>query len=96
MFKREANNIGFWLQQSAKIVDVRTQVEYAGFHIPGAIHIPYDEMTQQMEAIRSWDTPVILYSTYGLRSRVAAAELRKNGISAIATTRDRLCELLAI
>ena len=96
MFKREANNIGFWLQQSAKIVDVRTQVEYVGFHIPGAIHIPYDEITQQIEAIRSWDTPVILYSTYGLRSRVAAVELRKNGISAIATTRDRLCELLAI
>jgi rhodanese-related sulfurtransferase len=96
MFARGRNELNQWLQQGAKIIDVRTQMEYVGFHIPGAVNIPYDEIDHHTEEIKSWDSLVVIYSTYGLRSELVAKKLQRNGIPAIATTRDRLSELLAI
>lgn len=96
MLSRGVNDIKLWLRQGAKIVDVRTQAEYAGFHLPGAVNVPYDEIDQNLEKLQDWDALIITYSTYGLRSNAAAIKLQKHGIPAIATTRERLCELLAI
>jgi len=96
MLARGGNELNSWLQQGAKIIDVRTQMEYVGFHIPGAVNIPYDEIDHYMEEIKSWNSLIIVYSTYGLRSKIIAAKLQKKGIAVLATTRDRLCKLLAI
>ncbi len=78
------------LRGDAVIIDVRTEREFVGGHIKGAIHIPYNEIIQYIETIREWGKPVILYSTYGMRSRMAMCKLRNTGIVAKATTMDKL------
>ncbi|MDX1942675.1 MAG: rhodanese-like domain-containing protein [Saprospiraceae bacterium] len=83
------------MRSGAVIVDVRTEAEYVGFHIKGAFNIPYDEIEKSIETIQSWHKPIIVYSTYGLRGRLAAKKLRKYGIAVWPSTRDQLCELLA-
>ncbi len=83
------------LQEGAIVIDVRTEAEYVGFHIKDAVNIPYDEIEKSIDIIQAWHKPVIVYSTYGLRSRLAAAKLRRCGISVLSSTRDQLCELLA-
>lgn len=89
------HNIRDAMQEGAVIVDVRTETEYVGFHIKDAFNIPYDEIEKNIKIIQSWHKPVIVYSTYGLRSRLAANKLRKHGIPVWTSTRDQLCELLA-
>lgn len=79
-----------FLRGDAVIIDVRTEREFAGGHIKGAIHIPYNEIIQYIETIREWGKPVILYSTYGMRSRMAMCKLRNSGIVAKSTTMDNL------
>ncbi len=83
------------LAAGAVLIDVRTQSEYVGFHLKDAVNIPYDEIENHIDTIRSWQRPIVVYSTYGLRSRLAAAKLRKWGVHAVTSTRDQLCELLA-
>lgn len=74
------------------IIDVRTEREFVGGHIEGAIHIPYSDIEAYIEEIRSWNKPVLLYSTYGMRSHIALCKLRNTGIRAMATTRDKLLQ----
>jgi phage shock protein E len=84
------------LRKGAVIIDVRTDQEYAGYHVPGAIHIAYDEIIRNAANIIAWDKPIIVYSTYGLRSRLAALRLRRMGARAVeATTCDQLCDIVA-
>lgn len=79
-----------YMSGNAVIIDVRTEREFVGGHIEGAIHIPYNEIVQYIETIRDWNKPVILYSTYGMRSHMAMCKLRNTGIVAKATTFEKL------
>ncbi|GAB5602648.1 rhodanese-like domain-containing protein [Thermus sp. FJN-A] len=66
------------LESGAVVVDVRTPMEFAQGHVPGAINLP-------VEAIASWadqvpkDRPVYLYCRSGNRSRQAAEYLKRKG-----------------
>lgn len=93
MFSR-IEDVKEWLQMGAVIVDVRTETEFVGFHIPDAIHIAYDEIEQNIHLIRSWHKPLVVYSTYGCRSNMAAIKLQKYGIPALAITRDKLWDVV--
>lgn len=42
------------------IIDVRSDEEYAAGHIPGALHIPADEVTTRLNEIPT-DRPVVPY-----------------------------------
>lgn len=53
-----------------QLVDVRTPGEWAGGHVPGAVHIPMDEVLARWDEI---DDPVIFVCAVGGRSaRVTA------------------------
>ena len=66
------------------ILDTRTQAEYAESHIPGAILIPHDEITQKAEAVLTDKSQLILvYCRSGRRSKLAAEDLRKLGYTNI-------------
>jgi rhodanese-related sulfurtransferase len=65
----------------AKVVDVRTADEFASGHVPGAVHIPYDQLPGRAAEIGPPTTPVVLYCRSGRRSAIAVEALKKAGFS---------------
>lgn len=62
------------------ILDVRTDEEYAGGHIPGAILIPHDDIANQAEeTLADKDQLILVYCRSGNRSRQAAEALAELG-----------------
>jgi rhodanese-related sulfurtransferase len=69
-----------FLQQGAKVIDVRTEQEYRDNHIPGAINLPLDSINQSIaQRVPDKNTPVLLHCAGGVRSGMARARLRKLG-----------------
>lgn len=65
-------------------IDVRTAEEYKAGHLEGAIHIPYDEIEQKIQAISADKTADIqLYCRSGRRSGIALETLRSLGYSKV-------------
>jgi len=60
------------------VIDVRTPEEYASGHIPGAVNIPFDEVTERIAEI---DAPhgVALYCMVGPRARKGESALLAAG-----------------
>ncbi len=68
------------LQQGAKVIDVRTEQEYRDNHIPGAVNLPLDSITETIaEHVPDKDKPVLLHCAGGVRSGMARSRLRKLG-----------------
>ena len=63
------------------VVDVRSPLEYAAEHIPGAQNIPLEEVTTRLTEFRSIHKPVVLYCRSGNRSGMAVNILKQNGIT---------------
>ncbi|UVI32649.1 rhodanese-like domain-containing protein [Paenibacillus spongiae] len=64
------------------LVDVREKNEYKTGFIPGAINIPLSQIQSQAAEIPK-DRQIFLYCRSGMRSRQAAAVLKKNGFTKI-------------
>ena len=66
------------------ILDTRTQEEYDEGHIPGAIVIPHDEITDRAEEeLPDKDQLLLVYCRSGRRSKLAAEALVKLGYTNI-------------
>ena len=66
------------------LLDTRTQEEYDEGHIPGAILIPYDEITEKAESILPDKSQLLLvYCRSGRRSKLASEDLVKLGYTNI-------------
>ena len=66
------------------ILDTRTQAEYDEGHIPGAIVIPHDEITDRAEEeLPHKDQLLLVYCRSGRRSKLAAEVLVKLGYTNI-------------
>lgn len=66
------------------ILDTRTQEEYDEGHIPGAIVIPHDEITEKAESkLLDKNQLILVYCRSGRRSKLAAADLVKLGYTNI-------------
>ena len=65
-------------------IDVRTLEEYNAGHLEGAVHIPYDEIEQKIQAVSADKTVDIqLYCRSGRRSGIALETLRGLGYSKV-------------
>ena len=64
---------------AALVLDVRTQEEYDEGHIPGAICLPNEEITEDMPIVFDKDTEILLYCRSGHRSAEALEKLEKMG-----------------
>ena len=71
--------------QNSTIIDVRSESEFAGRHVPGAINIPLDQLPQRIEEIRDLPKPVIVYCMSGNRSGMAMNLLMQQGINEVVT-----------
>jgi len=66
------------------ILDVRTEEEYDGGHIPGAIVISHEEITEKAEKVLTDKEQLILvYCRSGRRSKIAAEALAELGYTNI-------------
>lgn len=66
------------IKGGARVVDVRTNIEWNLGHYPGALHIPASELTKTPLPF-SKDEVVIVYCNTGQRSRAAAETLKNLG-----------------
>jgi sulfur-carrier protein adenylyltransferase/sulfurtransferase len=71
------------LDDAAVLVDVRRPDEWDLAHIPGALHLPQQELLERADKIGAPDKPVVVYCRVGNRSLFAAAALRKAGYDAV-------------
>lgn len=64
------------------VIDVRTREEYAAGHVPGAVHIPFDEVAGRIAEV---DAPngVALYCMVGPRARKGEAALLAGGYESV-------------
>ena len=65
----------------ALLLDVRTEEEYAGGHIPDSRNVPLHTLGQAPSLPGARETPLFVYCLSGARSRQAAAILRRMGYS---------------
>lgn len=66
------------------LVDVRTQAEYESAHIPGAILIPNETISDTPpEALPDKDAAILVYCRSGRRSAEAASKLAALGYTSI-------------
>lgn len=61
------------------LIDVREKNEFKGGYIPGAINIPLSELRGRVGEVPK-NHHVFLYCQSGMRSKQAAALLKKNGV----------------
>jgi rhodanese-related sulfurtransferase len=64
------------------VVDLRKPPECAVAHIPGAVNIPLDELTQRLDALKH-ENGVLIYCINGARTRQAEPLLYGNDIDKI-------------
>lgn len=66
------------------ILDVRTASEFRSGHIPGAINIPFNELSWRLGALDAGgDREIVVYCERGGRAMAAASELRRSGFSTV-------------
>ncbi len=62
------------------VIDVRTEAEWNGGHLQGAVLIPHDKIEQGITAVvPDKKTKIYLYCHTGRRSGIAAETLKKGG-----------------
>jgi phage shock protein E len=69
---------------TTKIVDVRTEQEYAMEHVQNAINIPLDALAANAERIKNFNAPaIVFYCRSGNRSGQAVSYLRQLGMQKV-------------
>ncbi|MBN1818276.1 MAG: FAD-dependent oxidoreductase [Sedimentisphaerales bacterium] len=63
------------------ILDVRTRREYERGHVPGALHIPVDELRNRLHELPR-DKVICAYCSVGIRSHTACRILNQSGFQA--------------
>ena len=71
------------VEKGARLLDVRSREEFAGGHLPGAIHIPVDELETRIGELEPRHAAVVVYCRSGRRSARAAELLRTSGFDAV-------------
>lgn len=70
--------------ESTLVLDVRSEKEYAGGHLPEALNIPHTELRARLDEVRAAAAgrPVSVHCASGMRSYLATRVLRGEGLDA--------------
>lgn len=68
----------------AILLDVRTQEEYDGGHIPGAVCFPNEDILPELPLPFEKDAEILVYCHSGRRSAEAAEKLKRMGYTNVA------------
>lgn len=77
----DARTAGRLAGEGAPVVDVRERSEYLDGHVPGARHIPYEQLEQRIAELPRERT-LVVYCASGVRSSLATSILERHGIPA--------------
>ena len=67
----------------ALLVDVRSEGEFSGGHIEGAVNIPIQELSRRMDELGDKSDTVVVYCQSGGRSAMAKRLLESNGFVSV-------------
>jgi len=70
------------VDDGAQLVDVRTPMEFAQGHLPGAINLPVGEIGRRADELDRGKTTVV-YCRSGARSASAVMQLRSSGFDEV-------------
>jgi phage shock protein E len=69
-----------YLRKGARVVDVRTESEFRHKHVPGALHLPLNELREKSSSqLPEKSELLLLYCAAGGRSAIARRILRQMG-----------------
>jgi rhodanese-related sulfurtransferase len=76
-----------WInRRKAAVLDLRPEEAFKAGHLPGAKHVPANEMTTKIEKLKlDRKNPLILVCETGASSRKAIAEVQKMGFAEVGT-----------
>lgn len=70
-------------EDSATVIDVRTEAEFVSGNVKNSINIPVDKIVDSVDKIRKSERPIVLCCASGGRSSVAVEYLNNLGIKNI-------------
>jgi len=76
-------NFSELVKNGAIIVDVRTRGEYAGGHVKGAVNIPLDTLSSNLDKFKDKGKPIITCCASGMRSASAKGILKSKGYTEV-------------
>jgi phage shock protein E len=69
-----------WLEKGAKVIDVRSEGEFRGRHLPGAVNVPLDQLGSEIaRVVPDKAQPLLLHCVSGARSGMGKSLLRRMG-----------------
>jgi phage shock protein E len=69
-----------WLKKGARVLDVRSEGEFRGGHLPGALNIPLDRLRDEVVRLGpDKEQPLLLHCLRGTRSGMGKGMLKKMG-----------------
>lgn len=68
---------------AASVLDVRTDLEHQGEHIPGSVHIPLDRLADRVDEARAVPAPRLLLCRTGSRAEMARDSLGALGLAGL-------------
>jgi hydroxyacylglutathione hydrolase len=77
----DARTAGRLAGEGATLVDVRERSEWVDGHVPGAQHIPYEQLEQRIGEV-SREGTLVVYCASGVRSSLATSIFERHGIAA--------------
>jgi len=76
-------------------LDVRSTLEWLGGHVEGAVHLPYDEVADEIASVLpDRSVPVIAYCGSGPRASFVIDEMRKQGYTVVPVVKGGYRELI--
>ena len=77
------------VEEGALLVDVRSEQEFAGGHLDGALHIPHTQIVEGLAKLGvPKGQPVVLYCRTGNRSGQAMVSLQRAGYGQVTNAGD--------
>lgn len=71
------------VEDGALLLDVRTPAEFAAGHVDGAQNLAVQQLEGAFDSLGPRDRAIVVYCHSGMRSRLAAALLRRAGFTAV-------------
>jgi glyoxylase-like metal-dependent hydrolase (beta-lactamase superfamily II)/rhodanese-related sulfurtransferase len=75
---------------AASVIDVRTEAEFAGEHIPGSHLIPLDQVEARADEVMATPAPRLLFCRSGNRASVAKKALEKLHVAGLSVVKGGL------
>ena len=67
-----------------RTVDVRSKAEFDEGHVPGAVHIPFWQMTKRWRELAvARDAAMVVYCGHGPRAYIAGSVLKRRGFTRV-------------